>query len=178
MKRLILFRHGKSDWHAPYGSDPERPLNQRGVRAAETMGRLLARTGLAPDHAIASSAVRARTTLELAHSAGDWECSTEWSDALYGTTAGGALAVAAVAPAGCVSLMLVGHEPTWSQLARHLTGGHVTVKTATVIGIDLPIDLPSMALQTMVRAVTIAIHTRGSLAVVLQPRNFTDWLVP
>ena len=166
MKRLILFRHGKSDWHAPSGSDHERPLNRRGVRAAETMGRLLAGAGLVPDHAIASSAVRARTTLALAHSAGVWDCSTELSDALYGTTTRGALAVAAGAPAEAESLMLVGHEPTWSQLAHHLTGGHVVVKTATVIGIDLPVDSWRH------------VDTRGSLAFVFQPRHFTDWLTP
>lgn len=164
MKRLILFRHGKSDWHSPYGADHERPLNERGVRAAETMGRLLARAGLAPDHAIASSAVRARTTLELAQAAGAWECTTELDSDLYGTTAGGALAVAAGAPAEAESLMLVGHEPTWSQLAHHLTGGHVVVKTATVIGIDLPIDSWRHT------------DTRGSLAFVFQPRDFADWM--
>lgn len=163
MKRLILFRHGKSDWHAPFGSDHERPLNQRGVRAAETMGRLLARADLVPDHAITSSAVRARTTLELAQAAGAWVCGTELTDDLYGTTARKALAVAAGAPASA-SLMLVGHEPIWSQLAHHLTGGHVVVKTATMIGIDLPIDSWSQ------------VDTRGSLAFVLQPRHFSDWL--
>ena len=166
MKRLILFRHGKSDWHAPHGSDHDRPLNQRGVRAAETMGRLLARAELVPDHAIASTAVRARTTLELAHAAGDWGCGIEFDHALYGTTARDALAVATGAPDEAQSLMLVGHEPTWGQLAHHLTGGHVAVKTATVIGIDLAIDSWGHA------------DTRGSLAFVFQPRDFSDWLMP
>ena len=164
MKRLILFRHGKSDWHAPHGSDHERPLNRRGVESAEMMGRLLARAGLAPDHACTSSAVRARTTLDLAHSAGSWQCPIEVTDALYGTTGREAMTVATHAPADAQSLMLVGHEPTWSQLAHHLTGGFVTVKTATVIGIDLPIDSWHHA------------DTRGSLAFVFQPRDFAGWL--
>lgn len=164
MKRLILFRHGKSDWHASYGSDHERPLNQRGTAAAKTMGRLLARTELVPDLAITSSAVRAKTTLELAHSAGAWACVVEVTRALYGTSALGALAVAADAPGEAESLMLVGHEPTWSDLARHLTGGLVTVKTATAIGIDLPIHSWS------------DVDARGTLAFLYQPRDFTGWL--
>jgi phosphohistidine phosphatase len=164
MKRLILFRHGKSDWHAPHGSDHDRPLNRRGVVAAETMGLLLSRADLVPDHAITSSALRARTTLELARSAGEWQCSIEVSDALYGTTARDAVAVASRTAAEVESLMLVGHEPTWSQVAHHLTGGYVTVKTATVIGIDLPIDSWHHA------------DTRGSLAFLYQPRDFTGWL--
>ena len=164
MKRLILFRHGKSDWHAPHGSDHERPLNDRGVTAAETMGRVLGRAGLVPDRAITSSALRAQTTLELASTAGGWESVIDVTDELYGTTAGGALKVAGRAANDVESLMLVGHEPTWSELARHLTGGHVTVKTATVVGIDLPIDSWR------------DVDTRGSLVFVLQPRSFTDWL--
>ncbi len=164
MKRLILFRHGKSDWHAPHGSDHDRPLNQRGVTTAETMGRLLDRTKLTPEHAITSSAVRAQTTLELASAAGGWGCAVEVDDELYGTTPSGALKVAARAASDVESLMLVGHEPTWSELAHHLTGGHVVVKTGTVIGIDLPIDSWRR------------VDTRGSLAFVFQPRDFTDWL--
>ena len=38
------------------------------------------------------------------------------------------------------SLMLVGHEPTWSSLASVLTGGsQVRVVTATAVGIDLAV---------------------------------------
>jgi phosphohistidine phosphatase len=128
------------------------------------MGRLLARAELAPDHAYSSSAVRARTTLELAHSAGNWQCPIDVTDALYGTTGREAMAVATHAPADVQSLMLVGHEPTWSQLAHHLTGGFITVKTATVIGIDLPIDSWHHA------------DIRGSLAFLFQPRDFAGWL--
>ncbi len=164
MRRLILFRHGKSDWHAPHGSDHERPLNKRGIEAAKVMGRVLARSGLDPDHAISSSAVRAKTTLEFAHEAGGWECGVEVTDALYGTTAKGALAVACEAPSDAQSLMLVGHEPTWSEVAHRVTGGSVVVKTATVVGIDLAIDDWRH------------VDTRGSVVFVFQPRAFAGWI--
>ncbi len=163
MRRLILLRHGKSDWHAPYGSDHERPLSRRGIGAAETMGRVLARAGLVPDLAITSSAVRARNTLELASTAGDWSCAISVADGLYGATTAGALEVASDVPPGVSTLMLVGHEPTWSELTHHLTGGYVTVKTATVIGIDLPIDTWRH------------VDTQGSLAFLFQPRGFAEW---
>jgi phosphohistidine phosphatase len=164
MRRLILFRHGKSDWNAPHGSDHERPLSRRGIGAAETMGRVLARSGHAPDHAITSSAVRARSTLELAGTAGDWSCSVEVTDRLYGTTAHGALEVASGVTSDVSTLMLVGHEPTWSDLAHRLTGGRVTVKTATAIGIDLWVDS------------WVDVDSSGSLSFVLQPRDFSDWV--
>lgn len=169
MRRLILFRHGKSDWDASFSSDHERPLSKRGVRAAKGMGLVLAKAGLVPDHAFTSSAVRARTTLELAVAAGHWDTTVEITGDLYGTSPAGALEVAARAPDEAESVMLVGHEPTWSALAYHLTGGAVTVKTATVVGIDLYVDhwhrLPAVT---------------GDLAFVLQPKHFTteSWGLP
>jgi phosphohistidine phosphatase len=169
MRRLILFRHGKSDWGASFSHDHERPLSQRGVAAARTMGLVLANAGLVPDHAYTSSAVRARTTLELAAEAGKWGTTVEVTDDLYGTSPSGALEVAARAPDEAESVMLVGHEPTWSALAYHLTGGAVTVKTATVIGIDLYVDrwdrLPTVG---------------GGLVFVLQPKHFSkkSWDLP
>jgi len=163
MRRLILMRHAKSDWSAAYGSDHDRPLSERGVRAATTMGSVLMRAGLIPEYAITSSAIRARTTLELAREAGDWDTAIEVTRALYGTSPGGALHVASNAPQEVTTLMLVGHEPTWSAVAHHLTGGSVEVKTATVVGIDLYVDgwhrLPAV---------------NGALAFVLQPRHFAD----
>lgn len=162
MRRLILMRHGKSDWDALFGSDHDRPLSKRGVKASRTMGLVIARAGLVPDHAITSSAVRARSTLELAREAGEWDTTVEVTDALYGTSPNGALEVASHTSTDVESLMLVGHEPTWSSLAYHLTGGAVTVKTGTVVGIDLSVDewhrLPVVS---------------GDLAFVLQPRHFT-----
>ena len=91
MRRLILMRHAKSDWDAPFGSDHDRPLSKRGVRAATAMGIVLARSKLVPDHAISSSAVRARTTLDLARESGDWSTTVEVTDELYGTSPAGAL---------------------------------------------------------------------------------------
>ena len=48
MLSLILFRHGKSDWDAPYANDHERPLANRGKEAARCMGRLLSHTRQVP----------------------------------------------------------------------------------------------------------------------------------
>ena len=126
------------------------------------MGRVLARAGAVPNVAITSSAVRARTTLERAIAAGEWTTSVTVTDDLYATSPESAMRVAAGATDDADSLMLVGHEPTWSTLAYRLTGASVIVKTATVIALDLRIhhwnQLPAPA----------------AIAFVLQPRLFTD----
>lgn len=164
MKRLIILRHGKSDWNAGAASDHARPLSRRGTGAAITMGKVLTRLGEKPDLIFTSSAVRARETALLAADAGGWDCETVEVDDLYGASIGEALDVAAAAPDEVDRLMLVGHEPAWSYLVRALTGAEVSMKTATVAGID-------MAMHRWVRAPEAA----GILAYLLQPRLFADW---
>jgi phosphohistidine phosphatase len=122
-KTLILFRHGKSDWAASPQRDRDRPVAERGIAAAKTMGKLLAAAKKVPDLAITSSAVRACTTLELAMAAGHWNCPTEVTDDLYEASMDQVLDVIHRTPDGHESLMLVGHEPTWSDAISFLTGG-------------------------------------------------------
>jgi len=128
-------RHAKSDWTGGV-VDHDRPLSKRGVRASKTMGIVLRRMDQIPDLVYSSTALRARTTVELAAEAGDWDTRIETTEDLYGTSAEGALAVASEAPDDVERLMLVGHQPTWGALVYHLTGGAVQVKTATIIGME------------------------------------------
>lgn len=62
---LSILRHAKSSWDDPSLSDYDRPLNQRGIKAATIMGRHLNANSLAPDLVLCSSAVRASQTWEL-----------------------------------------------------------------------------------------------------------------
>jgi len=136
MKTLLLMRHGKSDWGADFDSDHERPLNERGVKSARVMGRLLTSLGLAPECVITSTAVRARTTAELAAAAGGWECEMVLEPGFYGADPDEVLLLASSAPP-VDRLMLIGHEPAWSAVVRKLTGAWVQVKTATVAVIEV-----------------------------------------
>src|SRR3712207_2234511 len=58
MKKLTLLRHAKSGWDDPVQRDFDRPLNKRGRRAAQTIGREMRSLGLGFDQVIASPAVR------------------------------------------------------------------------------------------------------------------------
>ena len=139
MKTLLVMRHAKSDWNADYGSDHERPLNQRGARSARLMGRVLAADAQEPDLVITSTAVRARSTAVLAEEAGQWQSDVVLEPNLYGTGVDAAVQVASAAP-DVDRLMLVGHQPTWSSLISALTGDRVEMKTATVAIIDFAIE--------------------------------------
>jgi phosphohistidine phosphatase len=120
---LVLLRHGKSDWSAAGGDDRGRPLAKRGRRAARLAGELLVEARLVPDLALTSPAVRAATTLELAMEAGGWHCPVLVREELYGGGLDGALATVQAQPDSASVVLLVGHEPTWSQLIGLLVGG-------------------------------------------------------
>jgi phosphohistidine phosphatase len=160
MKTLLLMRHAKSDWDAEYGSDHDRPLSERGTKSAKLMGRVLAEEGLEPGQVISSTALRARSTAELAIAAGKWHSGLALDRALYEEGPKGVLSAAASSPE-VSSLMLVGHQPTWSMLVAALTGESAEMKTATVAVVDL--DLEAWAGLP---------EATGELKRVLQPRDF------
>src|SRR3982751_6786357 len=64
MKTLTLLRHAKSGWDDTVQRDVDRPLNAKGRRAAQAVGRFLKRESVAFDHVLASPAVRVQQTLD------------------------------------------------------------------------------------------------------------------
>lgn len=163
-KHLILFRHGKSDWATAFQSDHERPVAKRGIKAAKTMGKLLATAGQVPDAVVTSSAVRAKTTAALAAEAGGWNCPLRVTDQLYEATSEQVLDVIQQEPDTTTTLMLVGHEPTWSMLTSALIGGgQVIFPTAAMVRIDFELE----------RWEQVGFG-RGQLAWLLIPKFFTE----
>lgn len=141
MKTLILMRHGKSDWSEGGGSDFERPLAPRGIKAAKAVGRLLDKNGLRPDRVLTSAAERARHTAEIAYAAAGMAATLEIRPELYETTASAALEVIRRHGQDAAVLLVVGHEPTSSGLIGLLVGGgrHEMV-TAAIAGLEIDID--------------------------------------
>ena len=141
MKTLLILRHAKSDWNAAFERDHERPINKRGRSDARTMGRLLADVDGLPDRIVTSSAVRARETLDLAMEEGDWgDIPVEVTERLYEASVLDVLEVVQNQSDAHDSLLLVGHEPTWSTMIGRLTGAAtVRVSTAALSRIDFQV---------------------------------------
>ena len=137
MKRLILFRHAKSEWNSEYETDHARPLANRGRSAAALMGCFVARIKEIPDLVLTSSAERARRTTELAAQAGRWPSTVDVSEALYHVSPQSVLDEIRRQRDSVDSLLLVGHEPTWSDLAARLVGNaKLRFPTAAMARID------------------------------------------
>ena len=132
-KQLILFRHAKSDWDASWANDHERPLAKRGVQAAKKMGRFLSSTAQLPQLILSSTARRALNNVELAAEAGYWNIPIITTDRLYGISPESAIELLREQDESYDSVMLVGHEPVWSELASLLIGGgQIRFPTATM----------------------------------------------
>lgn len=142
MKTVIFFRHGKSDWDAKFGTDHERPINKRGRETSQRMGRFLADAEQLPDRIITSSAVRARETLERAAKGGEWgEISTLVTPDLYEASPNDVLDVIRNEDDDSTRLLLIGHEPTWSEvIGRLIGGGRIKMSTATMARVDFEIS--------------------------------------
>lgn len=161
---LVLFRHAKSDWEAEFATDHERPLAKRGRKAAASMGRVLQSAGQLPALVLCSTATRTRDTLELAIAAGGWRVTVSHQDDLYDASPEALLALVRRAPDQASPLMLVGHEPSLSELIRLcIGGGNVRVPTAAMARIDFPATRWSEI-----------VPATGELIWLLQPRFFGD----
>ncbi|MEM6287790.1 MAG: histidine phosphatase family protein [Bacteroidota bacterium] len=141
MKTILFLRHGKSDWDADYVGDHERPLAERGQKGARKMGRFLTTARVVPDRAITSSAVRARETLATAAEAGGWTGPARVTDALYEATPEEVLREIRKEPDDAQTVIVVGHQPTWSRtISMLIGGGQIEVKTATVARVDVAVE--------------------------------------
>lgn len=140
MKTLLFLRHAKSDWDADYSGDHARPLARRGRKAAKRMGRFLAAAGEVPDFALSSTAVRARDTLRRVLRAGGWEgLPFSLDPALYLEGPAVVLRRIQAAPDAATRLLVVGHEPDWSDtVSRLIGGGALRFPTACIARVDVP----------------------------------------
>jgi phosphohistidine phosphatase len=119
--RLILFRHGKSSWDDPALDDFSRPLAPRGLRNVPEMGRRLARRGPCPELIVTSTAVRALSTARaVAREIGYREDDIVEAPELYLASPGAILAVIRQTPAAAHTMMVIGHNPGFTELANRL----------------------------------------------------------
>jgi phosphohistidine phosphatase len=131
-RKLWLLRHGEAEPHdsAP---DADRRLTPRGEAQSRTAGRALAALGLEFQMVFTSPKVRARETARLVCE----ELTAEPIDhepLAEGFAASDALELMAAA-GDDKRILLVGHEPDFSQVVHDLTGGRIALKKGGVAGI-------------------------------------------
>ncbi len=120
MKTVMLLRHAKSSWDQPHLPDPLRPLAPRGRKAAPRVGAYMARSGLVPNRVFCSPARRAVETWELVSEYMEDAIQVEIREDLYHASPGDILAVLRDVPDTDSTVLFVGHNPTFEDLASSL----------------------------------------------------------
>jgi phosphohistidine phosphatase len=135
MKTLYLMRHAKSSWDFEYLSDHDRPLNNRGRKAAPLMGRELMAREVEIDLLISSSAVRALNTASLV--AKELEYDPEKiavEEQIYKANKHELLNIIGSIPNQFDKVMLIGHNNTITDLANMLSPEMIpNIPTAGVV---------------------------------------------
>jgi phosphohistidine phosphatase len=121
-RRLIVMRHAKAEPFAP--SDHARALTDKGLASARDAGAHVRDTGVTPDYAVVSSAVRTRQTWDaLVETAGITGCEVSFDDAVFTGSAEVALEVLQAVPEDADTVLFLGHNPTAAFLAHYLDDG-------------------------------------------------------
>jgi phosphohistidine phosphatase len=123
---IWLLRHGDAEEGTP---DSERRLTAKGEQQALVAGAALATLGVGLDICLTSPKVRAAETARLACGPLGVEVKLE------SRLAGGAFDAESLV-AGLGEVLLVGHDPDFSQAVRDLTGARGQLKKGGLAGID------------------------------------------
>ncbi len=123
MKTVTLFRHAKSgEKDNPSIADFERPLAERGIKAAPKMGKAMRKRKLKPGLILCSPSVRTRQTLTLAEAeAWDKQPEVRFDERIYDASMQTLLKLLRSLPADLSHVMIVGHNPGLQELAIALT---------------------------------------------------------
>jgi phosphohistidine phosphatase len=148
-QQLWLLRHGEAEPHDARPDD-ERRLTDRGRDQARVAGCALAALKVQIHLAFTSPKVRARDTASIA-------CEALGVEPMeHGALAGGFEADAALELVGAGApdqrVLVVGHEPDFSQVVHDLTGARIDLKKGGIAGVRLD-------------------GARGELIVLLRPRE-------
>lgn len=140
MKTLFVMRHAKSSWDDARLSDFDRPLNERGLKAAPLMGELIRERGFKVDSIVSSPAKRAEQTAVLVKEAARINGEIAFNEKIYEASPHRLLKIVCELDNTTETVMLVGHNPGFENLVKILTGKTEPMPTAALAVIDLNIE--------------------------------------
>ena len=144
MRRLMLLRHAKSDWHSDAETDYDRPLNHRGHKAIRKIAKVMRAHGIRPRQTVSSPARRAyQTVTDLYNVLKLGQDTIHYLPELYLADLEGLRQI--VEDNQQPDLMIVGHNPGLEELLAFLCGDEIPctdtgklLPTASLAVVTLP----------------------------------------
>jgi phosphohistidine phosphatase len=142
VKNLFLVRHAKSDWSVSGQKDFDRELNGRGMADAPRVGRKLNELQVKPDLIMSSPAARAKLTAELIAEQLSYDPEKIiFEGEIYEASVRSLLSVINNLPDEYNSVILVGHNPTFTYIAESLTKKNIdNIPTCGIVNIEFDIS--------------------------------------
>jgi phosphohistidine phosphatase len=151
MTLIHLLRHAhagdSADWDGP---DATRPLTEKGRGQADRLGRFLAAQGFRPEVILTSPKVRAAQTAEIV--AGLLGLPVRIEERLAGALELGTVDAIVAEHGSPRSVVLVGHDPDFSDLLATLCGADIPMRKGAFARIeaDLPLEAGTSVLRWLV----------------------------
>ena len=139
MKSLLLLRHAKSSWKNPSLEDFERPLNDRGRKAAELIAGFITKQNVAIDLVISSPAVRARQTIELVLQSAQRSTELRFDQRVYEATPERLFEIVSQIEDERKAVLVVGHNPGLEVLLSLLVGQEEHMPTGSLAKVSLSV---------------------------------------
>lgn len=142
MKTVILVRHAKSDWNDPYVQDHDRALNNRGERDAPFMAEKFKEKNIAVDLIISSTAYRAISTAKAFASSIEYDFDKIRQElGIYEVGQRYVIQELTKLDDNINTVMLFGHNPDFSSLAKYLCGDfQYQMTTCSIVCIDFEFE--------------------------------------
>src|SRR5881398_4008529 len=132
--KLYFLRHGQADWASWKKPDDERPLTKSGKREMRDVAKFLDRLKVRPNLIVTSPLPRAAQTADIA---ADYVKAKLRKDELLAPGFGMNELRTVLKRHRAKSLMLVGHEPDFTNVISKLTGASLKLSKAGVALLDV-----------------------------------------
>jgi phosphohistidine phosphatase len=156
MKTLTILRHAKSSWKDYSLSDHDRPLNKRGERDAPFMAARIQQAGIRPSLILCSPAARAWTTAKIIAKKISYPSEfLQRDERLFHAGVRRIIDVLSEQDVGFNSIMIVGHNPGFTDFANYLVPGLTNnIPTCGVVSVIIDTDDWSLKAGKKVELVT------------------------
>lgn len=132
MKSILILRHANSDWSNDNVDDKERILDSRGIDQAKKTAKMMLLQKLKYDTIISSPATRALQTATIVKKETAFAKDIMVEECFYFSDLRRIIAVLRRLNPDVDNVLIVGHNPLWSNLVLYLTDTRISMDTGSL----------------------------------------------